>query len=210
MLLIQAKDLEGNGIPYKNAKNISFQGHSFVRGVTFSKRLRQTAADLYQDDSDAGNACLIVDEETHFTFWHQIQEADLTAEILAESPNQSPVQDFMQRFVANKRSTLPQPRLTTKATGLQKQSASFIQSTLASTTTPGPNNGLNRTPPQRLAKSDPTFFKIAPQSSLTPASPTPLAAKSGPNSLQDTPSLSPDPFSSPYLGPLFMSSPAAY
>ncbi|MDJ0708205.1 MAG: hypothetical protein QNJ46_33455 [Leptolyngbyaceae cyanobacterium MO_188.B28] len=211
MLLIQAKDLESNGIHFKNAKNICFQGHSFVRGVTFSKRLRQAASDLYQEESATENDYLIVDEETHFTFWRQInEEVKQTAAEPGKSPSQSPVQDFIQSFVAAKRGALPQPRLTTNGSGSQKKAASFTESTLTSLSPAGVNNASNQTTPQRVAKSHPTSFKIASENSFPPTSQPPFTIKSGPTSFQDVDPLMSDPFSSPYLGPLFTPSPATY
>ncbi|MDJ0703768.1 MAG: hypothetical protein QNJ46_10855 [Leptolyngbyaceae cyanobacterium MO_188.B28] len=104
MRLVQTQQLEGNGIPCKSAQKICFEGHSFLRGVTFSNRLRHLANDIYCSEVTAGNACLIEEDETHFTIWYQ--ESSPNSEPIspsgdASTPNQ--LQHFVQDFVATKR-----------------------------------------------------------------------------------------------------------
>ena len=212
MLLIQAKDLEGDGIPHKSAKSICFQGNSFVRGVTFSKRLRHAATELYQEEFAAGNSCLIVDDETHFTLWHQTNEAGQSVTVQADKPEQSPVIDFMQRFVANKRTTLSQPALSTEPSepSTCRRSANITQSITAASVPAQPSKGANQSTANQLEKSHPSLFQIEPKLALNSVSPTALAAHSHQNPVQDVSALMPDPFSSPYLGPLFIPTSSPY
>ena len=108
MRLVHTRQLEGSGIPYKSAQNISFEGHSFVRGITFSNRLRHLADEIYCSELAAGNSCLIVEDETHFTIWHQEPGAE-SGPVSQSEPNDKPtsssnrVQHFVQDFVMAKR-----------------------------------------------------------------------------------------------------------
>ena len=104
MRLVQTQQLEGSGIPCKSSQNICFEGHSFVRGVTFSNRLRHLANEIYYSEVASGNSCLIVEDETHFTIWHQ--ESSAESEPVSQSEPVSTlnrVQDFVQDFVTTKR-----------------------------------------------------------------------------------------------------------
>ena len=210
MLLIQAKDLECNGIFYKNAKRIRFQGNSFERGVTFSKRLRQAAADLYQEELAAGNSCLIVDDETHFTLWYQTNDSGQTATAQADIPNQNTVQGFMQRFAATKRTTLTQPALSSEQSAGHRHPSATASSTTASIAMPKQNRGPSCTIANQPEKSQSTLFKIEPQQPLTATPTKPLATISNQNSGQTFSVIRPDPFISPYLGPYFIPAPSPY
>ena len=51
----------------------------------------------------AGNSCLIVEDETHFTIWHQepvLEPTQATQAAVAPTPNK--IQHFAQQFAATK------------------------------------------------------------------------------------------------------------
>ena len=111
MRLVHTKQLEGNGIPCKSAQNICYEGNSFVRGIAFSNRLRHLADDIYHAEVESGNSCLIVEDETHFTLWHQESTSESVQATQVEAvSNPKTVQHFVQHFAATKR---VQPRPST-------------------------------------------------------------------------------------------------
>ena len=116
MRLVQTKQLEGNGIPYKSVQTICFEGDSFVRGITFSNRLRHLADDIYRAEVEAGNSCLIVEDETHFTIWLQEPTlAPLPANQAETAPIPYTVQQFVQHFADVMRVKLQQSTLMSEA-----------------------------------------------------------------------------------------------
>ena len=113
MWLVQAKQLEGDGIRYKSAQNIYFEGNSFVRGIAFSNRLRHLADDIYRAEVKSGNACLIVEDEIHFTIWRQESTLESMPTPQAKpAPSRSTIERFVQNLASAKQVTLPQPTLT--------------------------------------------------------------------------------------------------
>ena len=107
MLIVHAKKLENTGIPCRSRNQIDFQGHSFERGVTFSKHLLfQTLAVLTQEGFSAHDSYLIIEDETHFTLWRQTNDLEQPLEAQSDKLSFHNTQEFCQRFACTKRTTL--------------------------------------------------------------------------------------------------------
>ena len=71
MLLVFSAELKSQGIEHKTATSFFFQGNLFERGVAFSNRLYGLAIETCRKELAAGGFCLLVDNHTHLTIWHQ-------------------------------------------------------------------------------------------------------------------------------------------
>lgn len=73
MLILSAQELESKGIPYLAASTILFQERLFVKGQSFSQRVRQVAIDLYAEYLSSGIHCLLVESAEQLTFWRELE-----------------------------------------------------------------------------------------------------------------------------------------
>ncbi len=196
MLLIHAKDLECDGIPYKSAKLIYFQGNSFERGITFSKRLYRITDILFQEELAANSACLIVDEESFFTFWRQTSNIDKTSAVHANVSHDYSVQAFVQRVAVTKRATLSKPTSSTTKNDCQQTSDNMLESPtsmdlkqigLPSCATAHPK-----------MSSQPTLRTVDQEQPVAVVPAAPLSPISSQHSVQDLSAIMTDPFSCPW------------
>lgn len=70
-LMFKAEELKEKGILNQGSTECTFQGKVLVEGISFAKRLREKATDLWQAELDSGKLCLLVEYPEHFTLWHE-------------------------------------------------------------------------------------------------------------------------------------------
>ena len=73
MIILSAHDLEHHGIR-QTASTITYMGKAFVRGQTFTHRLRKLALEAAEESLKRGHPCFLVDFETHITLWREQQQ----------------------------------------------------------------------------------------------------------------------------------------
>jgi predicted component of type VI protein secretion system len=73
-LMFKAEELKEKGILSQGFTECTFQGKVLVEGISFAKRLREKAVDLWQVELDAGKLCLLVEYPEHFTLWYEKEE----------------------------------------------------------------------------------------------------------------------------------------
>jgi hypothetical protein len=70
-LMFKVEELKEKGILNQGFTECVFQGKVLVEGISFAKRLREKATDLWQAELDSGKLCLLVEYPEHFTLWHE-------------------------------------------------------------------------------------------------------------------------------------------
>ncbi|NJL38706.1 MAG: FHA domain-containing protein, partial [Leptolyngbyaceae cyanobacterium SM1_4_3] len=70
-LMFKAEELKEKGILSQGLTECTFQGKVLVEGISFAKRLRENAVDLWQAELDSGKLCLLVEYPEHFTLWYE-------------------------------------------------------------------------------------------------------------------------------------------
>ncbi|NJL40019.1 MAG: hypothetical protein HC899_27140 [Leptolyngbyaceae cyanobacterium SM1_4_3] len=70
-LMFKAEELKEKGILSQGFTECTFQGKVLVEGISFAKRLREKAVDLWQAELDSGKLCLLVEYPEHFTLWYE-------------------------------------------------------------------------------------------------------------------------------------------
>ena len=197
MLLIHAKNLECDGISYKSARRIRFQGNSFVRGITFSKRLYRITDVLYQEEIAADSACMIVDEESFFTLWRQTSNLDQTSAVQANVSHDNSVQAFVQRVAVAKRATF------------SKLTSSIEKNTCRQTPDPIPDSQNSMGLPEQnglpscatanpIESSQPKLLTVDQAQPVAAVPADSLAPISSQHSVQDLSAIMTDPFSCPW------------
>lgn len=73
MLILNAQELESQGIPYLAASRILFQERLLIKGQSFSQRVRQVAINLYAEYLRSGVICLLVESTEQLTFWRELE-----------------------------------------------------------------------------------------------------------------------------------------
>jgi len=73
-LMFKAEELKEKGILSQGFTECTFQGKVLVEGISFAKRLREKAVDLWQAELDSGKLCLLVEYPEHFTLWYEKEE----------------------------------------------------------------------------------------------------------------------------------------
>ena len=210
MRLVQTKQLEGSGIPYKSAQNICFEGNSFVRGITFSNRLRHLADDIYHAEVEAGNSCLIVEDQTHFTIWHQEPTLEPSPATQAEA---APQLKTVQPFAATEWVQRLQPTLTFETISRQQSPADeapvMTSKGCRSRWDALQRSGNANQTANQTAESPPIIPKtIRRQPVRVAASARPSAIRSRPNPDQHFSAGAADPWNSDYLDSLSVSTPS--
>jgi len=76
-LMFKAEELKEKGILNQGFTECTFQGKVLVEGISFAKRLREKATDLWQAELDSGKLCLLVEYPEHFTLWQE-KEGDVS------------------------------------------------------------------------------------------------------------------------------------
>jgi hypothetical protein len=71
MLLFTVEDLESQGIPYQQKSQFVFQGKLFTKSTSFSKKVRQTAIEIYKNYLNSGVFCLLVESPDYLTICRQ-------------------------------------------------------------------------------------------------------------------------------------------
>lgn len=70
-LMFKVEELKEKGILNQGFTECVFQGKVLVEGISFAKRLREKATDLWQSELDSGKLCLLVEYPEHFTLWQE-------------------------------------------------------------------------------------------------------------------------------------------
>ena len=73
MLLLQAEELEKQGLLESTSTEFSFQGKLLKKVQVFSKRFRQAAIDTCQEKLDEGKFSVIVESSFYISVWEEKQ-----------------------------------------------------------------------------------------------------------------------------------------
>lgn len=86
MIVLNTEELEQQGIPFRAASKIVFQDHLFVKGQSFSTRLRQVAIDLCASYKTSGVSCLLLETSELLTIWREANAAERARMPLSINP----------------------------------------------------------------------------------------------------------------------------
>ena len=178
MLIIEAEDLEAQGVLYQGASEFTFHEKVMVSSLAFSIRLLQTAIDLCQQELDSGHFCLLVKKFNYITVWKekQVEESEKTDSseiaptLIQPAPNAKPaIVNEPELSIAKQRSEDPSPKFSAEPKSHPLASSSFEENyssyTLSNSLTLAQENDAMATPPQ-LANTGKTYQPIKPAKPL--------------------------------------------
>ncbi|BAQ60991.1 hypothetical protein GM3708_1397 [Geminocystis sp. NIES-3708] len=92
MFVYHVEELRNQGILNLANSELFHQGQKLVKSISISKRLKQMAINICQQEYQAGRVCIVVENESHFTIWKQKIDNQLKKKITSDSPSESKIE----------------------------------------------------------------------------------------------------------------------
>ncbi|MDJ0714267.1 MAG: hypothetical protein QNJ54_08590 [Prochloraceae cyanobacterium] len=72
MLIITEKELKQKFLSDSENNLIQIQSNNLKEGVSFAKKLKGAALDLVKEYLDNNRFCLLVENDSYWTIWHEL------------------------------------------------------------------------------------------------------------------------------------------